>query len=217
MISIQQMQYIVTVAEERQFQRASERCFVTQPTLSMQIKKAEQTLGNQIFDRSRSPLELTEYGKELLVIVRDVLSEYSRVKLLGEQRSGAYREQVKVGIIPTIAGYMLPGMFDEWMKDLKDVELIIEGGLNRPPYEKDKGITKLFEHAKNLASEIGFTLEDVKTGGGSDGNFTAAAGVPTLDGLGADGNGAHTHEEFIYYSSLVERTQLMLRLFETLE
>ena len=54
MISIQQMQYIVTVAEERQFQRASERCFVTQPTLSMQIKKAEQTLGNQIFDRSTS-------------------------------------------------------------------------------------------------------------------------------------------------------------------
>ena len=99
----------------------------------------------------------------------------------------------------------------------QDVELIIEGGLNRPPYEKNKGITKLFEHAKNLASEIGFTLEDVKTGGGSDGNFTAAAGVPTLDGLGADGNGAHTHEEFIYYSSLVERTQLMLRLFETLE
>ena len=49
MISIQQMQYIVTVAEERQFQRASERCFVTQPTLSMQIKKAEQTLGNQNF------------------------------------------------------------------------------------------------------------------------------------------------------------------------
>jgi glutamate carboxypeptidase len=99
----------------------------------------------------------------------------------------------------------------------QDVELIIEGGLNRPPYEKDKGITNLFEHAKSLASEIGFTLEDVKTGGGSDGNFTAAAGVPTLDGLGADGNGAHTHEEFIYYSSLVERTQLMLRLFETLE
>ncbi|MFT6923648.1 MAG: LysR family hydrogen peroxide-inducible transcriptional activator [Crocinitomicaceae bacterium] len=126
MISIQQMQYIVTVAEERQFQRASERCFVTQPTLSMQIKKAEQTLGNQIFDRSRSPLELTEYGKELLVIIRDVLTEYSRVKLLGEQRTGSYREQLKVGIIPTIAGYMLPGMFDEWMKDLEGVELIIE-------------------------------------------------------------------------------------------
>lgn len=126
MISIQQMQYIVTVAEERQFQRASERCFVTQPTLSMQIKKAEDSLGNQIFDRSRSPLELTAYGKEIVVIIRDVLTEYSRIKALGEKRSGLFKDQVKVGIIPTIAGFMLPGLFEEWMNDLKDVELIIE-------------------------------------------------------------------------------------------
>jgi len=126
MISIQQMQYIVAVAEERQFQRASERCFVTQPTLSMQIKKAEQTLGNQIFDRSRSPLELTAYGKELIVIIRDILTEYSRINLLGEQRLGTYKEHVKIGIIPTIAGYMLPELFDEWMKGLENVELIIE-------------------------------------------------------------------------------------------
>lgn len=126
MISIQQMQYIVTVAEERQFQRASERCFVTQPTLSMQIKKAEESLGNQIFDRSRSPLELTAYGKEIVLIIRDVLTEYSRIKLLGEQRSGLYKDQVKVGIIPTVAGFMLPGLFEEWKENLADVELIIE-------------------------------------------------------------------------------------------
>jgi glutamate carboxypeptidase len=98
-----------------------------------------------------------------------------------------------------------------------DVELTISGGLNRPPFEKDEGITRLFEHAKILAAEIGFDLKDMKTGGGSDGNFTAAVGIPTLDGLGADGHGAHTLDEFIYYSSLVERSQLMLRLFETLE
>ena len=98
-----------------------------------------------------------------------------------------------------------------------DVELTISGGLNRPPYEKNDGITALFDHAKGLAEEIGFDLQDMKTGGGSDGNFTAALGVPTLDGLGADGHGAHTLDEFIYYSSLVERSQLMLRLFETLE
>ena len=60
-------------------------------------------------------------------------------------------------------------------------------------------------------------MDDVKTGGGSDGNFTGALGIPTLDGLGADGHGAHSHDEFIYYSSLVERTKLMVRLFETLE
>ena len=120
------MQYISTVAEERQFQRASERCFVTQPTLSMQIKKAEESLGNQIFDRSRSPLQLTAYGKELLPIIRDVLTEYSRVEMLGKQLGGTFKEELKVGIIPTIAGFMLPELFDKWHKELEGVELIIE-------------------------------------------------------------------------------------------
>ena len=90
-------------------------------------------------------------------------------------------------------------------------------GLNRPPYTKDPGISVLFEHARHLAGEIGFELEDLTTGGCSDGNFTAALGVPTLDGLGVDGHGAHTLEEHMYYSSLVERAKLLLRLFETLE
>lgn len=98
-----------------------------------------------------------------------------------------------------------------------DCQLSISGGVNRPPYEKFDGIGKLFEHARRLAAEIGFELEDLKTGGGSDGNFTGALGIPTLDGLGADGHGAHSFDEHIYYSSLVERTQLMIRLFETLD
>jgi glutamate carboxypeptidase len=98
-----------------------------------------------------------------------------------------------------------------------DCQVTIEGGLNRPPYEKFEGIQKLFDHAKALAAEIGFELADMKTGGGSDGNFTAALGIPTLDGLGADGHGAHSFDEHILYSSLIERTQLMIRLFETLK
>jgi glutamate carboxypeptidase len=98
-----------------------------------------------------------------------------------------------------------------------DVKLEISGSLNRPPYVKDAGIAALFEHAKGCAAELGFELEDVKlTGGGSDGNFTAALGVPTLDGLGADGAGGHTHHEHILYSSLVPRASLLLRLMETL-
>ena len=68
-----------------------------------------------------------------------------------------------------------------------------------------------------MAEEIGFDLQDMYTGGGSDGNFTAALGVPTLDGLGADGRGAHAHDEQIYFSSLESRTALWIRLFETLE
>lgn len=99
-----------------------------------------------------------------------------------------------------------------------DVELEVSGGMNRPAYKKDDKIAALFDHAKTLAAEIGFELEDVvMTGGGSDGNFTAALGVPTLDGLGADGYGAHSDYEHIYYSSLEPRAQLLLRLFQTLE
>jgi glutamate carboxypeptidase len=96
------------------------------------------------------------------------------------------------------------------------VRLTIEGGINRPGYEKTPGIAALFEHARKLAADIGFDLQDLKTGGGSDGNFTAAI-APTLDGLGVDGDGGHTLEERLYISSIVPRTLLLLRLMETLK
>jgi glutamate carboxypeptidase len=99
----------------------------------------------------------------------------------------------------------------------KDVRVTIEGGMNRPPFEKTEGVARLFEHARMLASEIGFDLQDVpRTGGGSDGNFTAALGVPTLDGLGIDGDGAHTLQEYGLISSIAPRRQLIARLLETL-
>ena len=92
----------------------------------------------------------------------------------------------------------------------------VEGGMNRPPYQKD-GIAQLFGKAQAISREIGKELEDVPlTGGGSDGNFTAALGIPTLDGLGADGKGAHAAYEQIYYSSFVPRTCLCACLLETL-
>ena len=99
-----------------------------------------------------------------------------------------------------------------------DVKVEIQGELNRPPYVKDEGVAKLFDHASALAKEIGFDLvESPMTGGGSDGNFTAALGIPTLDGLGVDGDGAHTFHEQLYFSSLAPRASLIIRLFETLE
>lgn len=126
MISIQQMQYILVLSEEQQFQRASEKCFVTQPTLSMQLKKAEITLGAAIFDRSTSPLELTPFGELLLPIVRDILSEYGRISELTEKQKGVYRERVRIGIIPTVADYMVPDLFNKWKSVLTDVQLSIE-------------------------------------------------------------------------------------------
>jgi glutamate carboxypeptidase len=97
-----------------------------------------------------------------------------------------------------------------------DVTVTVTGGMNRPAYEKLPGIAALFEHAKGLAAEIGFELQDLKTGGGSDGNFTADI-APTLDGLGVDGKGGHTGYEQLYVASLVPRARLMRRLLETLE
>jgi glutamate carboxypeptidase len=91
----------------------------------------------------------------------------------------------------------------------------VVGELNRPPYEKGNAGAALFQHAKTLAAEIGFDLVDTSTGGGSDGNFTARH-TATLDGLGVDGKGAHTHYEQMYISSIEPRTRLLHRLFQTL-
>jgi glutamate carboxypeptidase len=98
-----------------------------------------------------------------------------------------------------------------------DVRVTVTGGMNRPPYEKSEGVERLYAHARGLAEELGFDLGEVPlTGGGSDGNFTAALGVPTLDGLGIDGDGAHTLHEYGLVSSIAPRQRLMARLLETL-
>jgi glutamate carboxypeptidase len=95
------------------------------------------------------------------------------------------------------------------------ISVKVIGKLNRPPYEKGNAGAALFEHAKTLAAEIGFDLVDTFTGGGSDGNFTARH-TATLDGLGVDGQGAHTHYEQMYISSIEPRARLLHRLYQTL-
>jgi glutamate carboxypeptidase len=95
------------------------------------------------------------------------------------------------------------------------VSVTVTGALNRPPYEKGNAGAALYEHARTLAAEIGFELIDTFTGGGSDGNFTAPT-TATLDGLGVDGKGAHTHYEQLYISSLEPRARLLYRLYQTL-
>jgi len=98
------------------------------------------------------------------------------------------------------------------------VKVEVTGGMNRPPFEKSTAIDVLFRHAQAVARGIGFDLQHTEmTGGGSDGNFTAALGVPTLDGLGIDGDGAHTEWEHGLISSIEPRTRLMRGLLETLE
>jgi glutamate carboxypeptidase len=95
-----------------------------------------------------------------------------------------------------------------------DKRCVIEvtGGLNRPPMERSRGIAELFARARELARESGVEVEESATGGGSDGNFTAALGVPTLDGLGGVGEGAHALNESMLIDRIADRTALLAKL-----
>jgi glutamate carboxypeptidase len=93
----------------------------------------------------------------------------------------------------------------------------ITGSINRPPMERKPGTVRLFKQAQRLAAQLGFPLEEAATGGGSDGNFTAALGIPTLDGLGAVGAGAHAPHEHILTQHLIPRTALLAALLATID
>jgi glutamate carboxypeptidase len=99
---------------------------------------------------------------------------------------------------------------------LPGAELFVTGGVNRPPLERTEGVVALYRTARALAAEIGLDIGEGATGGGSDGSFTAAIGIPTLDGLGVDGGGAHSSDEHILLADLAPRVTLIRRLLETL-
>jgi glutamate carboxypeptidase len=99
-----------------------------------------------------------------------------------------------------------------------DKRCVIEvtGGLNRPPMERSAGTRRLFETARAVGEELNLRLEESASGGGSDGNFTAGLGVPTLDGLGAAGEGAHASHESILVNRIADRTALLAKLVAAL-
>jgi|SRR5271165_1326461 len=96
-------------------------------------------------------------------------------------------------------------------------KLEIEGGINRPPLERTKDVVALFELARRIANDLGFALEEIAVGGGSDGNFTAGMGIPTLDGLGAVGEGAHAPHESVVAADLPRRAALLAGLIEAVD
>src|SRR5207245_200397 len=98
----------------------------------------------------------------------------------------------------------------------RECKLEVTGGLNRPPMERTKGVAALYRTATQLGSEIGWEVAEAATGGGSDGNFTAALGIPTLDGLGAVGEGAHAVNESIVLEELPRRTALIAGLLQAI-
>jgi LysR family hydrogen peroxide-inducible transcriptional activator len=125
-MTITQLQYIIAVDTHRHFARAAESCFVTQPTLSMQIHKLEEELGVTIFDRSRKPLQPTDIGTQILEQARVVISEEKRIDEIIQQHKGEIAGDFKLAIIPTVATTLLPRFLKCFISQYPKVNLQIE-------------------------------------------------------------------------------------------
>jgi len=134
----------------------------------------------------------------------------------GGTRSNVIAAEAQVEVDFRIAKLSHFAPLDRRFRGLKAVNprctVMVTGGLNRPPMERTREIGALFGLARKLARELGVEIEESSTGGGSDGNFTAALGVPTLDGLGAVGEGAHAPHESILIDRIADRTALLAKL-----
>jgi glutamate carboxypeptidase len=138
----------------------------------------------------------------------------------GGTRTNVIPAEARADIDVRVARPQDAALIDRKMRSLrpfdKRCKLIVDGGLNRPPMERTKAVVGLFSQAKELGAEMGMELQESSTGGGSDGNFTAALGIPTLDGLGGVGEGAHAINESILIDRIPDRTALLAGLLSRL-
>lgn len=125
-MTIQQLTYIVALDTERNFVRAAEKCFVSQPSLTMQVKKLEDDLDLQIFDRSKKPLIPTPAGLPIIEQARTVLAEVAQLKSLVAEQKGLLEGELKLGVIPTISPYLMPMVLPAFEADYPKVQLIIQ-------------------------------------------------------------------------------------------
>ncbi len=125
-MTITQLKYVLAVAEYKNFTLAAEKCFVTQPTLSMQIQKVEEELGIQIFDRTKKPIQLTEIGQKIVNQSKNIVNEADRIQDIVDQQKGFIGGEFRLGIIPTIMPTLLPMFLNNFIKKYPKVKLIIE-------------------------------------------------------------------------------------------
>ena len=126
MITLTQLEYIVAIDEFRHFATAAEKCFVTQPTVSMQIKKLEDELGVIIFDRSRQPVVPTDIGAKLIAQARIALAASERIKENIKEERQEVEGSLKIGIIPTLAPYLLPIFIGHYIRKYPGVKVEVE-------------------------------------------------------------------------------------------
>ncbi|ACU06411.1 hydrogen peroxide-inducible genes activator [Pedobacter heparinus] len=124
-MTLVQLEYIVAVDTYRSFVGAAEKCFVTQPTLSMQVQKLEEMLNVKIFDRSKQPVIPTEIGTQIIEQARLVLQESLKIKEIISNQQQEVSGELKVGIIPTVAPYLLPKVIAAMMEKFPDLKLLI--------------------------------------------------------------------------------------------
>jgi LysR family transcriptional regulator, hydrogen peroxide-inducible genes activator len=124
-MNLQQLEYILAVNEHRHFVRAAESCFVSQATLSMMIKKLEEEFHVTIFDRSKQPVVPTEIGKKMIEQARVIVSEIHKMRDLVQEEKGELQGELRLGIIPTVAPYLMPLFLDAFAKNFPKVKLFI--------------------------------------------------------------------------------------------
>ena len=125
-MTLTQLEYVVALDTHRHFVQASEKCFVTQPTLSMQIQKLEEELAVKIFDRTKQPVIPTEIGASIIAQVRIILREANMIQELINDQKDIMTGELRIGIIPTLAPYLLPSLFKSMREKYPQLNLVIK-------------------------------------------------------------------------------------------
>ena len=123
--TLAQLEYVVALDTHRHFVTAAEKCFVTQPTLSAQIKKMEHILGAELFDRSKQPVIPTDIGMEVIAHAREILRLAADISTTVEFQKGKVAGSLRLGIIPTLAGPLLPRFLGPFTRRFPEVELVV--------------------------------------------------------------------------------------------
>ncbi|MBN2616066.1 MAG: LysR family transcriptional regulator [Bacteroidales bacterium] len=159
MISLIQLEYVVAVDTYRHFATAAEKCFVTQPTLSMQLKKLEEEIGVVLFDRNKQPVIPTAAGIRIIQQARQVLQEAKKIKLLADEEKQQVAGELRIGVIPTIAPYLLPLFAGKYKRKHPGIQLKVEELITEQIEEKlqkdllDVGIVVTPLHNKSIGEQ----------------------------------------------------------------
>lgn len=125
-MTITQLEYVVAVATYKSFVSAAEKCFVTQPTLSMQIQKLEEELGIKLFDRNKHPIAITAMGEAIVEQARNILAECERITELIQNQQNVLSGKFRLAVIPTVAPYILPGLLEKYAAKYPEVKMEVK-------------------------------------------------------------------------------------------